>query len=99
MGQKLRSKKVQDIFFSCNHSVPEGNFQDKRYVFQENSYPGIRITYFLAPNGGSTYTWVNMVCYCINQFSRKVPLVMGKGCCGYSGPCFVALLVYSIWFN
>ena len=37
-----------------------------------------------------------MVCYCTNQFSRKVPLVVGKGCYGNSGPCFVALLVYLV---
>ena len=53
-------------------------------------------TIFWLQNGGSTCTGVNTVCYSTNQFSRKVPLVMGKGCCGYSGPCFVALLVYLV---
>ena len=53
MGQKLRQKKVQDKFLSGNHSVPEGKFYNKRYVFQENSYPEIRKTYSLAPKWGT----------------------------------------------
>ena len=55
MGQKLRSKKVQDKFF------------DKRHVFQENSlYPEINKKYLVFGSKmgvnlytGSTYTWVN----------------------------------------
>ena len=51
-GSKTEIKKIQDKFLECNHSVPERKFYDKRYVFQENSYPEIRKTYYLASKWG-----------------------------------------------
>ena len=47
--------------------MPERKFLDIRLVFQENSHPEIRKTYFLAPKWGVdlymglTYTQVNTV--------------------------------------
>jgi len=60
MGQKLRQKKVQDKFLSGNHSVPEGKFYNKRYVFQENSYPEIRKTFFGPKMGGWLIHGINL---------------------------------------
>ena len=55
-GLKTEVRKSLGQNLLCNHSVPERKFYDKWFVFQENSYPEIRKTYFLAPKWGLTYT-------------------------------------------